>query len=79
LTILSLVIYSGDVMLIFIQRPAQTRQCQCGGIMVKIEETPQTTRDQCESEEDTFVCQNCGHARAVDEDTFFDRLDTVME
>jgi hypothetical protein len=38
--------------------------------MVRVEELPQTMKDQCEASDDTFVCQSCGNSQPVDVDPF---------
>jgi hypothetical protein len=64
--------------MLFHELEGENRRCSCGGMMVRVEELPQTMKDQCEAAEDKFVCQLCGCDQPVDIDPFIvDYLDGV--
>jgi hypothetical protein len=61
---------AGELTMLFNEIQGDTRPCSCGGVMVRVEELPQTVKDQCEAADDKFVCHNCGCEHPVDVDPF---------
>lgn len=64
--------------MIFVPVTTEIRQCDCGGNMVRMEEIPQSTNDECSSSDDTFVCQVCGRFEPIEKDVFLERTDTAV-